>query len=344
MALLDFISSLLNFLLTVVFLLFLGQGIPGLVYARLISVTLACAFVCLISPIEWRLEFDFGMLKELLVFGFPLQINDILSFIYLRIDTLMIGALLGPAEIAYYEIARKIPENLLGLYEAFRSVFFPFISKLFALGEHKKATQMLNHSMRLLSFVSILAALVALVFGNEIISLLFSAKYLPSVPVFVLLMIGLNFSIVNYTLGYSLVAVGDSDKPAIVNVVHMTISLLGNRILIPILGIVGAALASLAGFFAKHPLNVLFLRRRSVDVKVGEYLKPILIFGAYGLLFLILGSPLLILKVAIVVLFILTCVLLSVITVEDMAVVSDEVKTTAFLKTLRRLFSRSTAV
>lgn len=314
----DFIASLHNFLLTVVFVLFLDCGVVGLIYARVISLSLSCAFAYFSTPVKKQLEFHFNILKEMLVFGFPLQINDILSFIFRRIDTLIIGALLGSADIAYYEIARKIPDSLARLYEAFRSVYFSFMSTLFALGEQKKAAQMLNHSTRLISFVTILGALIVLVFGNDVISLLFSERYLPSVPAFVFLMIALNVSLIGNILGTSLVAVGDSDKPAIINVVHTALSLLGNLVSIPIFGIVGAALASLAGSVVTNPLNVLFLRRRRVDVRVRDYLKPILVFGAYLFLVFFLKPTTFLQKASLIPLFILPCVLLSIITKEDL--------------------------
>lgn len=337
----DFIASLFNFLLIVVFVLFLDRGVMGLIYARVISLSLSCAFLYFSTPIEKQLEFHFNILKEVLVFGFPLQINDILSFTFRRIDTLIIGALLGPADIAYYEIARKIPDSLANLYEAFRSVYFPFMSRLFALGEQKKVAQMLNHSTRLISFISILGALIVLVFGNDVIILLFSEKYLPSVPAFVLLMIALNIRLVSNVLGTSLVAVGDSNKPAIINAVHTAVSLLGNLILIPIFGIVGAALASLAGSSATNPLNALFLRRRRVEVRVRDYLKPILVFGACLLLVLLLKPTTFLQKASVIPLFLLPCVLLSVITGEDLVALLGEGRL-GLLKLLQNLPSRST--
>ena len=320
-AMTEFIASLSNFLLVAVFVLLLDRGVLGLIYARAISLSLSCAIAYFSTPTRKRFEFHLGLLKEMLAFGLPLQINDILSFVFGRIDTLVIGTLLGRADIAYYEIARRIPDALARLYEAFRSVFFPEMSRLFAVGEHKKAEQVLNHSTRLISFVSTLGALVALILGNDVIGLLFSAKYVPSVPAFILLMTALSISLIGNTLGTSLVAIGDSSKPAIINIVHTGVSLLGNLFLIPILGIVGSALSSLAGSCATNPLNVLFLRRRNVDVRVGDYLKPILVFGLYVLLVLLLKPTTVLQKALVISTFILLCACLSVITGEDLAVI-----------------------
>jgi O-antigen/teichoic acid export membrane protein len=322
----DFISSCLNFVLIIVLVLWLKQGILGLLLAKVISMSVACLYAYLALPVPKRIEFRLELLRPVLMFGFPLQLNDVLSFVYLRIDTLMLGAMLGPKAIAYYEVARRIPDSLTGLYEAFRAVFFPFIAKFFAHGEQQKASQMLNHSTRLISFATMLGTLVVLIFGREIISLLFSSQYLTSVPAFVLLMIWLNLAFTDSTLGYSLVAAGDSNKPAMINVLHAGVNIIGNLLLIPSLGITGAALSSVLGFVATNPVYVYFLRRRSVDAKVMAYLKPMLIFAAIWLFIFVLPPTLLLIKALVVVLFIVTSMVLSVITVEDLSAVAQEAK------------------
>jgi O-antigen/teichoic acid export membrane protein len=323
----DFIAGLCNFLLVLVFVQLSDRGAIGLIYARVISLSLSCAYAYFATPVKKRLEFHPQALKEMLVFGFPLQINDILGFAFQRIDTLILGVLLGPAEVAYYEIARRIPDSLARLYEAFRSVYYAFLSRLFGLQQQDKAAQLLNNSTRLVSFASILGALLALLFGRDIIILLFSEYYLASVPAFVLLMIALGISLVGNILGTSLVAVGESGKPAI----------------IPVLGTAGAALATLCGTCATNPLNVMFLRRRKVDVRVRAYLKPIVILGAFGLLVLVVKPTGLLQKGSVIVLFISACMFLSVVTREDLVALCGEARLTVF-NLARHLPSRSTRV
>lgn len=321
-----FIDSLVNLLFIVVFVLVLDRGVFGLIYARLISLSLSGAFAYFATPIKKQLVLNIKLLKEVLLFGFPLQINDILTFVFRRVDTLVIGALLGPTEIAYYEIARKIPDNLGKLFEAFRSVFFPFISKLHALGDKKRLALVINNSMRFVSFATVFSTLIVLLFGSDIVRLLFSEKYLPSVSTFGILMIGLSISLVSYTIGTSLVAIGESDKPVIINSVHSVVSLVGNLILIPIFGIIGAAFSSLAGNSISNPLNVLFLRRKKVNVKVLNYLKPLFVFSICVLLILLLDPTTLLLKLVIILLFTLFCGFLSVITIEDLSALWREVR------------------
>lgn len=336
----DFIAGFFNFLFIWVFVLLLQRGVVGLIYAKVISMFVSLGFMYYSIPVKKKIEFHPDVLKETLAFGFPLQINDILFFIFSRIDTVIIGVMLGPAGVAYYEVARKIPEYLGQIYEAFRCVYFPLISELFMGSERKRAAQLLNNSTRLVSFVTAAGALMAWLFGKDLFVLLFSEQYLASVPAFIWLMVALVVALVGSTLGMSVVAVGDSDKPAIVNVVHTVVSVVGNLIFIPALGIVGAALASLAGIVATNPLDVLFLRRRDVDVRVREYLKPILIFGAHAAIIFLLQPITFLPKVLVVISFLLTSVVLSVITAEDLAALLAEARSIS-LKSMTILRSGS---
>src|SRR5690606_41186575 len=74
-------------------------------------------------------RFDRQVLQELLRFGFPLQLNFVLSFVFSRADTFLISVLLGPAQVAFYEIARRIPDSVSDAYEAFVQVYFPSVAQ-----------------------------------------------------------------------------------------------------------------------------------------------------------------------------------------------------------------------
>lgn len=321
----SFAASLLNLLLIMAFVWFLKRGVIGLIFAKLISMSLACGLAYFFIPTRKKLEFDFNKLKKMLIFAFPLHINDVLHLVFSRIDTLMISILLGSADIAYYEIARRIPDALYSLFETFRSVFYPFVSRLLSREEHKKVTLLISNSTRLISFASIFGTLTVLLFGSDLIRLLFSEKYLPSVSAFIVLMMAANISFVSNILGTSLVATGDTNKPAIINTVHSAISLIGNVIFIPLFGITGAAFASLAGNAMSNPLNVFFLRKR-IKVEVHQYLKPILVFVGCFILVLFWGPITFVQKILIISLFLVACVSLSVITVEDLTVLVREIK------------------
>jgi O-antigen/teichoic acid export membrane protein len=336
LSVIEFIASVLNLTLTIVFVVWMKLGVLGLIYMRIVFRGLSAIFAYFAARIRPRVEFDLRKLVMMLKFGFPIYINSILSFIFSRADTFLIGALLGSAEIALYEIARKIPESLEMMADAFRQVYFPFISKLFSSGEIPKGTRMLNHSIRLVTFLGMFGTLISIIFGKEIITFVFSEKYLASAPIFGILMILLTFTIIHMISGYSLVAVGGAKKIPIIESIHTMISFSGYLILIPILNLAGAALANLGGTIMVFPLYVFFLYRSGIEVKFRFVLKPILIFGLFWVFIEALNPQCLRPKIALIGLFIIANLLMAVINQEDIAILIREGKTI-----LARMLNRS---
>jgi O-antigen/teichoic acid export membrane protein len=284
----NFSSSLLNIIFLFIFSFLPLTGLGILVFARWVAYMLAGFYLFFSLPIKKQLVFDWQLAKELIKFGYPLQINDILSYFYNRIDSIMIAFMLGTANVAYFEIARKIPDSLISFFDSFRMVFFPTFAKFYASDEKGNAESLLRNALRVTTFACLSIAYFTYLFGKDIINLLFSSKYVLIVPSFFVMMISVCFILIGYLLGNSLVAVGESDKPAKINIVHVVISLGSNLLLISPLGILGAAITRIIGPIATNPLNYFFLHRKfKVDV-LSAYLKPSIIFTIwFGLTFLL---------------------------------------------------------
>jgi O-antigen/teichoic acid export membrane protein len=314
----DVIASTLNFGLLLVVVVLVKGDIHFLLITKGIASLASCAFAYFSIPVRKKFAIDFKLFKEVFFFGFPLQINAILTFIFTRIDTLMIGSMLGAANIAFYENARNIPDSLRNLYEPFRAVYFPSLSKRYAAGDREGAGKLLQDASRFVSFITILGAAIALLFGEDMIRLIFSEKYLPSAPVFSLLMVSLSIALTSNVLGITLVAVGQPDKPMWINVVHTAASIAANALLIPPLGIQGAAIASIIGTAAAYPPNLYFLHKQ-LPAGVMPFLKPLLVFAVWAGLALALHPTGWVLRIGFLLVFAAACYLCGVFTREDLA-------------------------
>ncbi len=320
----DILSSFLNLALLFLLIVLPISSLAVLVCSYLIAYLIAGAYIFLSIPVKKRLTLEFTLAKDIIKFGFPLQLNDILSFFYGRIDTLMIAAMLSPADIAYFEVARKIPDSLLSFFDAYNTVFFPLFSRLHSTAEHEKAESLLRNALRLVTFVSLFIASIAFLFGKDIMRLLFSDQYIAAAPVFFILMIALTLTLIGYLLGKSLVAVGESDKPAKINLVHAGVSLLLNWLLLPVLGIVGAGITEIVGPAATNPLNYIFLTRKFPVHVLSAYLKPLAIFAGWAALVFFVPTDNLLFKIAALALFVLVNAFFSVITKDDFIFVRSE--------------------
>ena len=143
----------------------LNCSLSFLILGRIILTLFACILSLLYTPIKIPFLFRRNTFKELMKFGYPLQINQILGFIYYRIDTVLVAIFLGPVNIAIYEVARKIPDSLRSIYDPFSSVYFPFISKHYSSEDHTQASKLMNNSIRFVTFVTLLGVVISVLFG-----------------------------------------------------------------------------------------------------------------------------------------------------------------------------------
>jgi len=324
----EFVTNVIELLVLGIAIFVFHHGLDGLIYAKIISSALYVVMGYLKSHFRHNWNMDMPVLKELLRFGFPLQMQYLLDFSFNRMDTMIIGSFLGTAGIAYYEIARKIPDSLMQTYPVFVSVYFPISANMYASETKKKTEKLMNTSMRLLAFLTVFGTLVTVVFGRDIIRLLFSETYLPSYFTFVLLMVGLTLKVTENTLGYSLVAIGESNKPLIVNAVRAVFSLAGNVIFLPLAGFVSAAFVSVASNLVAIPLDAFFLRRRKISSNFMEVLKPLVVLAVFSLIFFAFSASSLLLKWGLVLLYIPVCLLVAIVTRHDFSVIFKEAQNT----------------
>lgn len=320
------ISSIINFSGILMFVFWLNLGLVGLIFAKILSRVIAFSYAYYASHISPQIEFDLAVLKKMLVFGFPLQLNYIMSFIFQRMDVLLVGILIGPSQVAFYEIARRIPDSLAEAYEAFVQVFFPFVSKYSETGEKDKLSTMMDISIRWIVFPLLLGALIAFLFGEVIITSIFSDTYLPSVPVFGIVMTGLAVVLLDSTQGYALIAIGQANKIPQINFIRTLLSFVAYFLLIPRFGIIGAAMSGPIAMVLVNPLVVFFLTKNEIKVNFVAYIKCFLLLGGTLFIFFTLQTDSFIVRVALVLIFIAANLMLSVVTIQEVKLYFLELK------------------
>ncbi len=288
MALIELGASLLNLSLLALFLIVLDWGMLGAVWSRILSTATAGLLFYLFLPTRKGLAFRRDALRGMLRFSWPLQVNQILTFVFNSFGTLVVATVMTPADVALLSVAAKIPTNIRRLYESFRTVYFPNLSGLIMQGDRRRAQRMLNVTLRGVAFAMTLLTVLVLIFQREIILILYSEQYLGIGVLLVLSMLSTTIGLVGNVLGNSTVAAGDPKAPAVSNTVNTAVTVVGNLTLVPLLGVLGAAWAGILGRAVANPVNVWFLRRTGLAPRVMDYVKPIALFGLlYGLFWLL---------------------------------------------------------
>jgi O-antigen/teichoic acid export membrane protein len=312
--------GLLRVALTVSLVSALGPGTAALAYSWTISFALSALFQLRTLPIRhaWRMEP--ALLREIIRFGFPLQLTRLLWFAAARLHLALLGALAGPASVAHLAVAARIPDALQLLYDSYFRVYFPTMAALLASRRREAAGRVLDQSLRLVSFAGALAAVVAIVFSQEIVTLTFGATYSADAPIFALLMLALHMSLLVNVLGYTLTAAGRSGRSLGVDLVRAVVSAGADVALIPGFGALGSAYATLLSSYASGPVAAWLVRRSALTAAVAPHVKQSLILLlCAGLVWWAYPSGLAH-KLAILVLFFVLSALSATITRDDLAI------------------------
>lgn len=240
-------------------------------------------------------------------FSTPLYLNNLLYVVHDRGSVFLIGAFLNPVSVAAFEVARKIPDGFQRLFDSFIVVYFPSLSSLFAKNNHDDAKRIMNSSLILLSVGILFLVLVAFLFANQIVLVLFSKEYLEVSLAFVLLMLNFWLRSISNILGYSLVSAGDSSAPIKANIIAVAVNIVSSLILIQIFGYVGAVYSLLLMNITTQIIYELFLRRARLVPHLLEYLKPFFLLAVTIGIYWLFGTDSNLLKVLLAGLYIGTC-------------------------------------
>ena len=263
--------SLLRFGLTVLFLVPLQMGILGVVASWILSFTISFSFQYLMLPVSKRPIVKIGTLTEVLRFGAPIQVTYFLWHVSGQIQVVLLSTLAGPASVAIFDVAAKIPLALQRFSESFISVYFPTMSSLLSSKQYKKAGWMLDQSMKLSSFASGIGVLFAVLFSRDIIGLLFSEQYAGAALAFSIMMVAFHMMFIVNLLGYTLTSAGYPQLSLIENSVRATVSAVASLLLIPIFDFNGAAASRLLSNYASNPVAVWLLHKKEIPINIRSF-------------------------------------------------------------------------
>jgi O-antigen/teichoic acid export membrane protein len=243
----------------------------ALVAAGMLSAFSAFAVVVLLTGIgmlvAWRLLVQgramslrpsWRLLVEHARYGLKAYVAAMLAFLLLRVDVLIIQAMLGSTETGYYAVAVSLIDNMYILPLVIGSLLFPRLS---ALSDSAVRWRIAKSAAVGITIAMALSAMAAAVFGQLVIGMLFGQPFLPAVPAFVWLLPGLvllsaNTMLMNYF--------ASNGMPLVVIVGPLTglgVNVVLNIMLLPSIGIVGASVASSVGYGTMLMVSLAYLRR-----------------------------------------------------------------------------------
>ena len=237
------IYSVLRLIFTISLVL-LGFGLFGALTGYAIAIIVALVLAHSLLP---RRKFvkDFAM-KRVFWFAIPLTISALAFSLVKNVNVLFIKSMLGDnILVGLYTAAATISNIPYVIFLAIPLTLIPSISMAVAKNNMGLARRYVRLSLRYLILLIFPITAVLASTGSEIITLLFSESYRAAGPVFEILIVSSTLLTIFTTLSAILVGKGHpkiETKMMITLLVFLTV---GNVLLIPIFGIIGAAYAFL---------------------------------------------------------------------------------------------------
>lgn len=188
-----------------------------------------------------RLRFNLTLVKKILSFSVPLGLATLVGTIGLELSKLTIGRLLNTEALALYANAgRELPITIFS--SSLIAVLMPRLVRMLNEGKMKEAISLWGDTVVASYIIMCFSTTVCFVFAPQIMTVLYSEKYLPGVSVFkvyslVLLLRTTYFGIILNSIGKTKFILYSSLLSLIVNVVL-------NFVFFKIFGFIGPAIAT----------------------------------------------------------------------------------------------------
>ncbi|MCU1546801.1 MAG: hypothetical protein JWP30_1901 [Homoserinimonas sp.] len=238
---------------------------------------------------------DTGMRRRIAAFALPRTLSSGLEQAILWLDVLIVGFIAGSAAAGIYGTASRLIAAGLIVDTALRIVVSPRFSALLHSGELAKVEALYRTAAR---WLVLFGAPIYLVLGlyAPVILRWFGPEFVEGAPALTVLCLGAVITFMAGNIHSMLLMSGRSGWAAFNKCVVLMINVAGNVVLVPTMGIIGAALSWAVSMLIDAVLASIEVRRLlgvTVELKAVMYALaiPVLTIGMPGAICLLLWGP-----------------------------------------------------
>ena len=188
------------------------------------------------------LETDTRYLKKAINYGYKVHIGRIATLLISRSDLFMVNLFLGPAAAGIYTVAVRLVEQLWMISQAVSVVLFPRLSALVDRETEKQKLTAIMASAIL--WLTLVLAILLTVVATPLVGLLFGDEFLEAALPFALMLPGVVLFSSARVMANDFAARNLVQLNLILTLGTLALNILGNLFLVPLYGVVGAAIAT----------------------------------------------------------------------------------------------------
>lgn len=174
---------------------------------------------------------------------------NVISSIYLQLDTVMLGFLKDNTAVGYYTGAIKLTKVLMGVTTSLGVVFLPRITSLLNSGKLKDAKELLGKTIEFIVGIALPISAGLLFMAPTLIHLFCGEQYMSSIPTLKILSPIILFISISYIYAQTMLAHDKVNTTIWIGTACSIVNVVANFLLIPRLSQNGAAIGTLLAEF-----------------------------------------------------------------------------------------------
>ncbi len=203
---------------------------------------------------------DSKIFRQFILLAVPFALAGILGRLYSYSDTLIMSKLLTPQDLGWWSVPYKMTFAFQFIPMALSASVYPAMSSL-TITDPSKIGELFVRAWKYLFIIIFPLSLGLIAIARPVIVRLYGIQYLPSVPVFRILLVSLFFSYLSIISGALLNATNHQKIQTGLIATVLVVNIILNLILIPKFGIIGAAYVALFSNIVLWLLGLVFVRR-----------------------------------------------------------------------------------
>lgn len=208
-------------------------------------------------------RFDFTLLKQLLVIAVPLLPNFLIYWVFNSCDKIMITNMIGIGAAGIYSVGSKLGQCSQLIYTAFAGGW-----QFFAFSTMKEENQVKNNSLifEYLGIISFVVTAFVCALSYPIFEILFTDQYLSGYIIAPYLFLAPLLQMLFQVACNQFLVIKKTWPNMIILSVGALVNIAINYFLIPVLGIEGASLATLMGYFVSDIVCIIVLYKMKLMI------------------------------------------------------------------------------
>ena len=237
-------ATIINAVISILLVVMFDMGVMGVALGYALSWFLVMFFMFVGVLNEIALRLDWKFLKEALIISLPVTPRTLIVIMGAQSDKYILGLLGTVGGVGLYNIAYRVSSVINSYMIALQNAYTPSLYKLMFSGESTTGKGM-GRYLTLITYFSILPAVMVAVFANEIVWLLLPDTYAAAGDILVVLAVYYGVIFFGKISGVQLIYAKKTGLTTLLSIVFAALNIALNIPLINYYGVLGAAFATL---------------------------------------------------------------------------------------------------